>query len=239
MSTRESPAPVADFVAVLAAQLGVDMASIPAESPEEIATRRQARAARMIAEQVAAARLAAYESDIGPTYRTTQWDNPNLAPYAPQIARIRGWQLSPRGILAAGPSGRGKTRAIADLYRRLAIDERVTVRYAKAADWFARLNEQVRYGTDDARRWVRDQANAPVFIMDDIGQQAMLSARADWSEGWFMQFLDIRRELALPLIASTNLRSAEIAGTNDRNAIRQDAILTRLLDICEVVDFAR
>jgi hypothetical protein len=54
-----------------------------------------------------------------------------------------------------------------------------------------------------------------------------------------MQFLDIRRELALPLIASTNLRSAEIAGTNDRNAIRQDAILTRLLDICEVVDFAR
>lgn len=224
--------PAGDFMAGLASALGVDLEAIRNAPPVD----REARSARLIAEQRDAARKLAYESDIGEDYRATDWEHPHIAPFRAACEAIRGWKTQPRGILATGPSGRGKTRAIADLYRRLMFEDGVTVRYVKAVRWFARLNEEGKgaYGRDDARRWVENEAKAPVYILDDIGQQAVISARAEWSEGWLFHFLDLRRDNRLPLIATTNLTADEIAGSG---RIRSDPLLTRLLDLCEVVAF--
>lgn len=222
----------ADFVAALASELGVDLAAVRTAPPLD----REARSARLVAEQLAAARLATYEADIGEAYRATDWDHSHIAPYSAAISLIRAWKAQPKGLIATGPSGRGKTRAIADLYRRLMIDDGVRVRYIKAATWFARLNEEGKgaFGRDDARRWVENEAKAPVYILDDIGQQAVAAARADWSDGWLFHFLDLRRDKRLPLIATTNLSADEIAG---QGRLRSDPLLTRLLDLCEVVRF--
>jgi DNA replication protein DnaC len=160
-----------------------------------------------------------------------------MIPNAAAIATVRGWQHGKRGILASGPTGLGKTRAIADLYRRLACEEGRDVRYFNAADWFAALGAQVKYGRDDAAGWVREMARKPIFILDDLGQEAVQKSHEEWAQSWFFRFLDIRREHGLPLIVSTNLSAEQITGRHDRRNLRADPLLQRLLDLCEVVKF--
>ncbi|WP_230679629.1 hypothetical protein, partial [Streptococcus pneumoniae] len=66
------------------------------------------------------------------------------------------------------------------------------VRYYFAGDWFFRLQSQVHFGQDEARTWIESVASVPVIILDDLGQQAVTTARSEWAEAWFFRFLDLR-----------------------------------------------
>ncbi|AHF94028.1 hypothetical protein OPIT5_03885 [Opitutaceae bacterium TAV5] len=228
-----APAPRPDFLAVLAAETGVDINAVRNAPPLD----HEALSRKAISEARAKSRREQFEHDIGAGYRESDWTHPKMQPWREQIDRVIGWQVSPKGLLLSGPTGRGKTRSLAALYRRLAIDEGHEVFYTNASDWFARLQTWVNYGRDDARGWVHAQAKRQIFILDDIGQEAVSTARADWAQAWLFRFLDLRREHALPLLASTNLSSAQIAGTSEKSAIRQEPLLRRLLDLCEVINF--
>src|ERR1043166_9060750 len=46
-----------------------------------------------------------------PKLKTTDWQHVDLLPYAAQQSVITGWKGGERGLLAAGPTGRGKSRA--------------------------------------------------------------------------------------------------------------------------------
>jgi DNA replication protein DnaC len=237
------PAVSASFVDEMARELGIDMASVRAATPtdpEERARRAEERSRRAIEEARAADRLARWRVDVGETYQETDWSNPALAPHLEQSRQVMGWQVGGKGMLIAGPSGRGKSRAVAQLYRRLAIEEKRDVRYFHASDWFSLLGENVRYGVDDARKFVNRQAEAPIFIMDDLGQQARVSKeKEEHAQAWFFRFLDLRRQRGMPVLITTNLSAVEIAadpGTNRRN-IRRDPLLVRLFDLCDVVSY--
>lgn len=191
-----TPAVSSSFVEEFAREWGVDLAALRASEtdPDERARRVVERSARAVAEARAADRLARYENDIGREYRQTDWSQPNVAAFLHVSRRVMDWQPSPRGLLLTGPSGRGKTRAVSALYRRLAVEEGHEVRYFNAADWFAMLGEHVRYGTDEARHFVNRHARYPIFILDDMGQQARVSkGREEHAQAWFFRFLDIRR----------------------------------------------
>lgn len=243
MSNDPQPAVSPSLVDEFARQWGLDPAivlSAPRRDPEE-ASRRAIAAAR------AQDRLARFHADIGEEYRETDWSHPNLAPFAAISFRVTAWQPNKRGLLLCGPSGRGKTRAISALYHRLAIEEGHEVRYFNAADWFSELGRQIRYGVDDARTFVNRHARYPIFILDDLGQEAKMRSTEDWAESWLFRFLDIRRAEGLPLITSTNLTANEIAGiepttdrakaNGERKKLRSDPLLVRLLDLCEVVRY--
>lgn len=236
MSRDESiPTSPAFDVAAFAAEWGLDMAEVlskPRLDPEEASR-------RFIAQERARDRLARFEVDIGPEYRESDWTHPNMQAFLPVSRRVMAWQAGKRGMLISGPTGRGKTRAVSALYRRLAIDEGHEVRYFSAADWFGFLAEEVRYGRDDARKFINRHASAPIFILDDMGQQAKVSAgRDDWAQAWFFRFLDIRRAAGLPLILTTNLSAEAIAADPDgKKSLRSDPLIVRLLDLCEVVSY--
>ncbi len=182
--------------------------------------------------------IARFQQDCEKGYPESDWTHPGLEPYRACIERVLAWQYGPRGILASGPTGRGKTRAIFGLYRRLACEEGRTVRYFFAGDWFSRLQEEVRYGRDDARQWVERIAEVPIVILDDLGQEAVTTARTDWAEAWFFRFLDIRIAKRLPLIVTTNLSAVEIAqGFSSGKGIRSTPLIRRLLELCDVVKF--
>jgi predicted ATPase len=83
-------------------------------------------------------------------YKKTDWGHPGLTPYRPQIDKVRNWQFGARGIVASGPTRRGKTRAMYDLYRRLACEEGRDVQFYTAMQFFGKLQEQVNYGRDEA-----------------------------------------------------------------------------------------
>lgn len=178
-----------------------------------------------------------FELDCPVGLRNSDWNHPGIATNRSVIERVMQWQPGPKGLLLSGPTGRGKTRATFALYRRLLVDELRDARFYFAGDFFNKLQGEVQYGRDDAAGWISATAARPILILDDLGQQAMLTARADWAEAWFFSLLDRRLSNRLPLIVSTNLPATEIAGSTSGAAVRQEPLLRRLLELCEVVKF--
>lgn len=178
--------------------------------------------------------IARFETTCPDEYKTSDWQHPGLKASADQIAKVLSWEPQRRGMLLTGPSGRGKTRSVWGLVKRLAEQGR-DVRVWHATDFFAGLQAQIKYGTDDARGWVEAIAHRPILILDDLGQESVMSARADWAQAWFFRLLDIRLGAGLPLIVTTNLTADTIAGRTA--GIRSDPLIRRLLDLCEVVKF--
>ncbi len=178
-----------------------------------------------------------YEAFVAnaPEFAETDWSRPMFEPNRTSLERLIDWRYSAKGILASGPTGRGKTRAIVALFRRLACDEGRDVRYYFAGDWFAALQAQLNYGRDEARSWVESCARRPLVIIDDLGQEAMQTSRTDWAQAWLFRFLDLRIGHGLPLIVSTNLSSREMAAR--ANDVRGDPLVRRLTDLCEIVKF--
>jgi DNA replication protein DnaC len=178
--------------------------------------------------------IARWEADCPAEYKSTDWQDARLMPYAAQIAKVLSWEPQPRGLLLSGPSGRGKTRSVWALVKRMAEQGR-EVRVWHAADLFATLQAQVKYGNDDARGWIESLAKRSVLIIDDLGQESVLAARSDWAQAWFFRLLDIRLGSGLPIVITTNLTADTIAGTT--KGIRADPLIRRLLDLCEVLKF--
>ena len=169
-------------------------------------------------------------------YKHSDWNHPKLAAYAEQIAQVRNWQAGPTGLLITGPSGRGKTRAMWDLVRRLLCREARDVRIWRSTEFFKIMQEQVSYGRDESRLWVRAMASVPIIALDDWGQEAVTSARSEWAQATFFDLLDQRMGERRPMIVTTNLTARQIAG-NDQSGLRSDPLLRRLLDSCTVVRF--
>lgn len=180
--------------------------------------------------------IARFEAFVPMAMRDSDWGHPSLAANREQIARVLSHQVTQRGLLLTGRTGRGKTRSMWALLRRLACDEGRDIRYYHAQDWFASLQSFLNFGRDDARGWVDAVARRPVVFIDDLGQEAMQTARSEWAMSWFMRFLDIRVSERLPLYVTTNLDAQGIAERGTSN-VRGDPLVRRLIEICEPIKF--
>jgi DNA replication protein DnaC len=180
--------------------------------------------------------IARYEASVPPAMRASDWAHPTLALNREQIGRVLAHKVGQRGLLLTGRTGRGKTRAMWALLRRLACEEARDIRYFHAQDWFAQLQGCLNYGRDDARGWVEAVARRPIVFIDDLGQEAMQTARSEWALSWFLRFLDIRVSERLPLYVTTNLDAQGIA-ERGASSVRGDPMVRRLIEICEPVKF--
>lgn len=188
--------------------------------------------------ETAIARYAAF-AENHPIIVETDWERPQYQQNRHVIDRVIGWSYCAKGMLLTGESGRGKTRSLAALFRRLACEDGRDVIYVFAGDWFAGLQAQVNYGRDDARGWVEAWARRPIVMIDDLGKEAIQTSRERWAESWFFRFLDIRINAGLPLIIATNQSAGAIAGgAATGREMRADPMLRRILQLCQVVRFA-
>ena len=169
-----------------------------------------------------------------PEMQKTDWERPELQSNAEQIRMILGHSPGKKGLICSGATGLGKTRAMWQLMRRLACEELRDIRYYQAHDFFYNLQSNINYGHDDARGWIEAVARREIVFIDDLGQEAITTARADWAQNWFFRFLDIRVGEGLPLYITTNLNSEQIAGQNPSHGLPK---LRRLLDLCDPVSF--
>ena len=180
--------------------------------------------------------IARYEAAVPPGMRQSDWSHPAMLPNAEAIQRVLAHQVGAKGLLLTGRTGRGKTRAMWALLRRLACEEARDVRYFHAQDWFSSLHGCLNYGRDDARGWVEAVARRPVVFIDDLGQEAIQTARSEWAMSWFLRFLDIRVSERLPLYVTTNLDAQGIA-ERGASSVRGDPMVRRLIEICQPVKF--
>ena len=175
-----------------------------------------------------------YHLMFGPTMRETDWGRVSPANLS-AVKQVREWKRGSKGLLLTGPTGRMKTRAMVALIGRLMTEDGIDVVAYKAVDWFAKLQGRINYGKDEALGWVEAVAKRPIVYIDDLGQQAVLSTREEWSQGWWFDFCDRRIELGLPLLVTTNLTAKEIA--QSQTEVRGDPLLRRLIELCEPVKF--
>lgn len=180
--------------------------------------------------------IARFDWAVPTTMRESDWGHSGMVPNRAQIDRVLAHQVGEKGLLLTGKTGRGKTRSMWALMRRLAHEEARDIRYYHASDWFSSLQGYLSYGRDDARGWVEAVARRPVVYIDDLGQEAMQTARSEWAMSWFMRFLDIRVSERLPLYVTTNLDAHGIAERGASN-VRGDPMVRRLIEICEPIKF--
>ena len=169
-------------------------------------------------------------------YQVFDFNHENSLKYASQINHIINWDyLSKKGLIASGKSNVGKTRSFWELIRRLAFNHSIKVECYSSAKWFNLLQENVRFGRDEAYGWVESVAKRPIVFIDDFGQQALMTNKADWAFGYFMQFLDMRSSNGLPLLITTNLTAEGLK--SETTQLRSDPFLRRLLDVCDPIKF--
>ncbi len=180
--------------------------------------------------------IARFDSAVPPTMRESDWGHAGMSANRAQIERVLGHQVGAKGLLLSGRTGRGTTRSMWALMRRLAHDEARDIRYFHASDWFSQLQACLTYGRDDARGWVDAVARRPIVFVDDLGQEAIQTARSEWAMSWFMRFLDIRVSERLPLYVTTNLDAQGIA-ERGASSVRGDPMVRRLIEICEPIKF--
>lgn len=207
-------------------------------TPEEIEARHAATLEQARAETTRAAFDAICPPALHP--KATDWNHASLAPSQAQIERVKGWTSEKeggKGLLLAGPTGRGKSRAFYALAERLMVGPpRHDVAIWHAHDFFLTLQSQVHYGNDDAAAFVKAVASRKMLFIDDLGQEAIARSKSDWAEGWLFRLLDMRVGMKLPLFVTTNLTGEQITG-RQKNEVRADPLLRRLLDLCEPVKF--
>jgi len=196
----------------------------------------EAASAHFLAEARKRDAIARFDSAVPPTMRESDWGHAEIVANRAQIDRVLAHKVGAKGLLLSGRSGRGKTRSMWALMRRLAHEEARDVRYFHAGDWFSTLQGCLNYGRDDARGWVDAVARRPVVFIDDLGQEAIQTARSEWAMSWFMRFLDIRVSERLPLYVTTNLDAQGIA-ERGASSVRGDPMVRRLIEICEPIKF--
>lgn len=229
-----SPQPELDPQSV-GALLDAAPVEVTAEEMERREKARHEASMAMLRDMRKADAVKRWETACPEALKVTDWSNPALERNAPQIARVLGYKLGAKGILASGPTGRGKSRAMWALMRRLGCEDGVDVRYWTASDWFSALQDNIRYGRDNARGWVETVAARHVVFIDDLGQEAIQTNKTEWAQGWFFRFLDIRVGAGLPLFVTTNLNASEMSERGGN--VRGDPLVRRVLDLCEPVKF--
>jgi len=189
------------------------------------------------AERLKKARTELWRRSCPSGLQETNWSHPDLIAYRKQIDRVRTWEVGQRGLLLAGRTGRGKSRSLWALLKRLMCEEARDVGVWTAADWFAVLQSYVSYGRDDAQGFVRACAVRPILVIDDLGQEAVMTSRQDWARSHFFALLDQRLGAGLPMLVTTNLTANQLAGSGRADEIRGEPLVRRLMELCEVIKF--
>jgi DNA replication protein DnaC len=176
-----------------------------------------------------------WEDSVPPQYKLFDRGHPGLASFQQQIAQVVEWEPgSQKGLLLRGPTGRAKTRSMWELSRILAHQHGLQMTYHSAVSLFAKFDEQITYGQDNALTYVEAVAKRPLLYIDDLGHEAVITSRKERGMNLFFQLLNRRVELGRPLFITTNLCAEKIAAAGPVNG---DPLVRRLLDLCEPVVF--
>lgn len=144
------------------------------------------------------------------------------------------WQYGFPGLLIAGPTGRGKTRALLALLERLMCRESLDTTCWFAQDLAVRIANEVTYGRDNAQAFIRAVASHKLLVIDDLGQESVVRSQEERVDSWLFDLLDRRLSARLPCLVTTNLPADALTA-----GLKHEPFVRRLLELCgdKPVDF--
>lgn len=193
----------------------------------------QREAARQIAEQEArTARAVAWKTLCPPEYNQTDWSRPHLSPICCRLAKEwwPNWAVEECGLGIWGSTGRGKTRAMYAILRRLhfagigCLPVEATT-FARAASTWNDDDRALRYAS---RALLNRCQNIRVLYLDDIGKEPATRTVA----AALHELLEARCQRRLPTLF-TSERTGEELSINF-GAHYADGIIRRLRGTCQI-----
>lgn len=207
---------------------------MPKMTPEEEQEEREriaARQAEIDADKRAVA-LKDWQNNCPPRIQTNDWQHPGLAPHLPHMRRVMRYQLSGQGVYAVGGAGKGKSRSVWWLARKMAVDKLIPTRYLVQTQV---MNEINRSGLDAWLDKVGKLKHVPLLVWDDFGNFAAMSSRKEVLATEIFGLIDHRYHHNLPMLISSNARAEDL--NEIFGPMRAEPIMRRLIEGCDVVDF--
>lgn len=158
-----------------------------------------------------------------PLFQTT--DPARLDPAA--VEAVNAWTFGPLGLVLHGQPGTGKTRLAWTLLRRLFVDEGREFEAFDSVSFAHRVQKEFTAG--DGPGFIDHVSTVPVVLFDDLGK-AKFTERF---ESELFAVIDRRMAWGRPVIATTNMVSAEIAVA--ASASRGSPLVRRLREFCLAV----
>lgn len=145
-----------------------------------------------------------------------------------QAKKVTEWKFNPKGLMIAGDTGKGKTRAAFLLMERL-NNEGLSVGVFHGNSFAHQC--ALKFYESCGERWISDLASRKVVFFDDLGK-FKLTERV---EAELFGLIEMRIANLLPVIVTTNMTGVELKGkmTNDRG----ESLVRRLCEFCEIVIF--
>jgi DNA replication protein DnaC len=209
----EDLTPVADLEAWRAAR----NAELLREDARRAEERRQAR------------RVARWEAIAEGRRRLVETDRARL-PNVEAFNAVCSWQCCGDGLVLTGDTGRGKSRAMLALARRLILDEGRVVRWVSDDEFGPSAVRAARDGEEI--EFVRDYVGADVVMWDDMGKLRITPAVES------LAFSVVARcgDAAVPMIISTQFSLDRLA-ERFREPETGVALARRLAEFCSEVRF--
>lgn len=183
------------------------------------------------------------------------------APDAPVIARLRAWldgHDRQRGLLLAGPFGRGKSAALVDVLRRLVTAEAARDGFASMGDGrflpigghpakrlgcfrtgpgllqSLRPSDGGRFGANEDT--LRYYQRVRILAIDDLGAERLTA----WGADRLFEIVNERHNELRPMLLTSNLTLNALATKwNEQvgDGESGDRIVNRLFESCDVIAF--
>lgn len=144
------------------------------------------------------------------------------------LQKVLGWKYGPKGIVVLGESGKGKTRAMYLLIRRL-LNEGKTVRVFDSVDFEMECSDRFYHGTGKA--WVKALTDYDVILFDDLGKFRL----TDRVESVLFGLWEKRIAFLKPILATTNDTGETLEDRMSEN--RGAPFVRRIKEFCECVVF--
>ncbi len=189
---------------------------------------------RAVKERERAEALAGWQAKCPLRIQQNDWGHEGLRHYHAPIRRVLAWQYRIRdgqGIYAVGSPGRGKSRAIWWLARRIAVDELVPIHYLIQGDI---VNDINRTGLDPFLEKMMRLRRAPVLLWDDFGTFSAMGSRRDLLASELFNLIDFRFNNFLPVLISSNVRADGLPAIFGERA---EAAARRIFEGNDRVDF--
>ena len=159
-----------------------------------------------------------------PIYRNT-----DVARLPESAKKVLGWKLNPKGLMIAGDTGKGKTRAAFLVMEKLHLEGcSMEIFHGNAFAHQCAIN----FGEMNGEKWIAELARRKVVFFDDLGKFKM----TERVEAELFGLIEMRIANLLPVIVTTNLSGEDLKSkmTSDRG----EPLVRRLREFCEVVLFS-